>query len=211
MPNDNITEAQATAVVIRSLDGFADETTDPWYKNYFMKAQELGMISEETETSVNETNITRAKLGTWFYQAAMLNNELGTEDETATECVAGEEGCDDTTEDVTEETPTNEAVAQYSPYTEELATALLAEGKNVILFFHASWSPSSVAADASFAENTLPEGVYLLKVDYDTATDLKATYGVTSEHTFVQLNNDMNAKLMWQGTMNADELKVKLQ
>lgn len=37
MPNDNITEAQAITVVVRTLEGFKDETLDPWYKDYFAK------------------------------------------------------------------------------------------------------------------------------------------------------------------------------
>jgi hypothetical protein len=59
MPNSSLTEAQALAIVIRSLDGFLDETVTPWYKNYFTKAQSYGMISTETLQSINGKNVTR--------------------------------------------------------------------------------------------------------------------------------------------------------
>jgi hypothetical protein len=70
MPNNNITEAQALTVVVRSLYGKMDETMSPWYKGYFMKAKDIGLISNETISMVDTKNITRQKLATWLYQGS---------------------------------------------------------------------------------------------------------------------------------------------
>lgn len=69
MPNGNLTEAQALAIVIRSLEGFKDETKSPWYIDYYTRGQELGLIKNETVASVQSTNITRGKLGTRLFLA----------------------------------------------------------------------------------------------------------------------------------------------
>jgi hypothetical protein len=40
----------------------------------------------------------------------------------------------------------------------------------------------------------IPAGVTILEVNYDTATDLKQKYGVTTQHTLVQI--DANGTLV---------------
>jgi len=81
-------------------------------------------------------------------------------------------------------------VEAYSP--EKLA---LAGNGKVVLFFHAAWCPKCRQLDAEAAANPglVPNGVHVLKVDYDTATALKQKYGVTVQHTFVQVDAQGNA------------------
>lgn len=67
MPNDTITEAQAVAVVIRSLEWFHDETLTPRYKMYYMNGQDYKLIEKETLESVWYTKITRSKIWTRFF------------------------------------------------------------------------------------------------------------------------------------------------
>jgi thioredoxin 1 len=75
----------------------------------------------------------------------------------------------------------------YSDYSSE-KLALAKEGK-VMLFFHAPWCPMCRALDAEFmAKETELSGVHILKVDFDTATALRQKYGVTVQHTFVQVD-----------------------
>ena len=65
-------------------------------------------------------------------------------------------------------------------------------GGKVVLFFHAPWCPSCRANEkdiqAKVAAGSLPAGLTLVKVDYDSSTDLKARYGVTVQDTFVQVD-----------------------
>jgi thioredoxin 1 len=76
-----------------------------------------------------------------------------------------------------------------------------AEKGDVILFFHASWCPSCRGLDADISTNMsmIPEGVSILKVDYDNETELKKKYGVTSQHTLVQVDKDGNLIKKWSG------------
>jgi len=48
MPNNNITEAQAITIVVRSLYGFLDETGTYWRQPYYEAGKELGIIQSET-------------------------------------------------------------------------------------------------------------------------------------------------------------------
>jgi thioredoxin 1 len=76
----------------------------------------------------------------------------------------------------------------YTEYNEDLLTN--AETGNVVLFFHASWCPSCRSLDKSILENLgdLPSNTTILQVDYDSATELRRQYGVTRQHTLVQVN-----------------------
>ena len=96
----------------------------------------------------------------------------------------------------------------YSP--EKLANA---EAGNIVLFFKASWCPSCRAADADIKKNMLniPANLTILEVDYDKSSDLKKKYGVTSQHTFVQVDKDGNMIKKWSGgnTLNSVVAEVK--
>ncbi|PIR85330.1 hypothetical protein COU15_01180 [Candidatus Kaiserbacteria bacterium CG10_big_fil_rev_8_21_14_0_10_45_20] len=75
----------------------------------------------------------------------------------------------------------------YEAYSEEKLA--LAENEDVLLFFHADWCPTCRAIEAEFkALETIPQNVHILKVDFDTETTLRQKYGVTTQHTFVQVN-----------------------
>ena len=81
-----------------------------------------------------------------------------------------------------------------------------AEHGTVILFFNATWCPTCVAANKNFSGSTPPDGLTLLKVDYDDSTDLKRKYGVTYQHTFVQVDKSGKLLKKWNGSNTYDEL-----
>jgi thioredoxin 1 len=85
----------------------------------------------------------------------------------------------------------------YSPDKIALATS-----DDVILFFHAPWCPTCRGADADIVKNSanIPEHVRILKTDYDSNTDLKKKYGVTYQHTFVQVDEKGNMITKWSGS-----------
>lgn len=84
--------------------------------------------------------------------------------------------------------------ASYIPYNELTAKSLLAAGKNVVLFFHAWRCPTCKSLDSEITAkiSILPENSVVLKIDYDNSQDLKKKYGVTSQHTLVRVDKDMN-------------------
>ncbi|MCP2638470.1 thioredoxin family protein [Microbacterium sp. HD4P20] len=67
----------------------------------------------------------------------------------------------------------------------ELAAA---EGTRV-LFFHAPWCPQCRALEADILASGVPDGVTVLKVDYDSRQDLRQRYGVTIQTTLVALDD----------------------
>lgn len=90
----------------------------------------------------------------------------------------------------------------YSP--EKLANA---ESGDVVLFFKAGWCPSCRTVDADIKSNStnIPKNLTILELDYDASSDLKKKYGVTSQHTFVQVDKDGNMLKKWSGgsTLNS--------
>ncbi len=66
----------------------------------------------------------------------------------------------------------------------------LAGSGDVLLFFHADWCPTCRAIESEInAGAQIPAGVHILKVSYDKETALKQKYGVTVQHTFVQVDS----------------------
>jgi thiol-disulfide isomerase/thioredoxin len=87
----------------------------------------------------------------------------------------------------------------YTTYSSE-ALATAQKGKTV-LFFHASWCPTCRAADADITKNLsgIPSGVTILRADYDKEVALKQKYGVTSQHTFVEVDSTGKMIQKWSG------------
>jgi thiol-disulfide isomerase/thioredoxin len=78
----------------------------------------------------------------------------------------------------------------------------LANSGPVVLFFKASWCPSCQSVDRDILSNKqhIPSGVTILTVDYDNSQDLKKKYGVTYQHTFVQVDASGNLIKKWSGS-----------
>ena len=81
----------------------------------------------------------------------------------------------------------------YEPYSPEKLA--LAETEDILLFFHAPWCPICRGIESEIIEDpsVVPVGVRILKVNYDTEVALKQKYGVTYQHTFVQVDSAGNA------------------
>lgn len=91
------------------------------------------------------------------------------------------------------------SVGAYVAYSAELAKTAAVKGTSVI-FFHAPWCPTCKAAEADINANIskLDPKLTILKTDYDTSTELKKQYGVTSQSTFVKVDKD--GKLLKKGS-----------
>lgn len=104
-----------------------------------------------------------------------------------------------------------DVVGMYEEYSaDKLARA---EMGDVVLFFHASWCPSCRGLDANLKQNqaNIPAGVSILKLDYDTETALKQKYGVTTQHTLVQVDAGGNLIKKWSGGGNLDSVLAQIQ
>ncbi len=88
-----------------------------------------------------------------------------------------------------------------------------AETGDVVLFFHASWCPSCRGLNSSIENNlgSIPPGLSILKTDYDKETELKKKYGVTYQHTLVQVDKDGKMIKKWSGSPSLNSLLSQVQ
>jgi thiol-disulfide isomerase/thioredoxin len=100
----------------------------------------------------------------------------------------------------------------YEAYAPE-KVALASSTHDVVLFFKASWCPTCIAVDKDIKANLskIPSNLAILDVNYDDSSDLKKKYGVTYQHTFVQVDKDGNLIKKWSGspTLSALVSEVK--
>ncbi len=84
----------------------------------------------------------------------------------------------------------------------------MAEKGKVVLFFKASWCPScrTLDADIKASLGDIPAGVTILEVDYDKYGDLKQKYGVTMQHTLVQVDKNGNQIAKWSGGATLEDV-----
>lgn len=105
------------------------------------------------------------------------------------------------------ETPTVLA-GQFTDY----SPSLVGKNADTVLFFHASWCPSCRTAEKNFQKDDFSKtDLSILKVDFDSSTDLRKKYGVTSQHTFVQVDASGELIAKWGGSNNLSGITSKLK
>jgi thiol-disulfide isomerase/thioredoxin len=95
--------------------------------------------------------------------------------------------------------------SRYIPYAKNVLADTKAQKR--VLFFYANWCPTCRPADESFSKNEakIPQDVRLIRVNYnDTDTDdeekaLAKQYGITYQHTFVQIDAKGAVVTKWNG------------
>lgn len=68
-----------------------------------------------------------------------------------------------------------------------------------VYFFHASWCSICQGIDKEITTDPslIPTGTTFIKTDFDTNTELRQKYGVTTQYTFVQVDNSGNEINQW--------------
>ncbi|MDQ5953269.1 MAG: hypothetical protein QG647_2 [Patescibacteria group bacterium] len=71
-----------------------------------------------------------------------------------------------------------------------------------VYFFHASWCSVCQAIDKEINADLskIPNGVTIIKTDFDDSTDLRKKFGVTTQYTFVQVDSAGNEVSQWVAT-----------
>lgn len=105
----------------------------------------------------------------------------------------------------------SEVVGSYVAYSADKLA--MAETGDVVIFFYAPWCPSCRGLNSDIEQNisSIPAGVTILKIDYDTSTELKKKYGVTTQHTLVQVDKDGNLIKKWSGGSKLENLIAQIQ
>lgn len=77
---------------------------------------------------------------------------------------------------------------------------------DVVLFFNASWCPTCQATVKSLDADGTPAGLTVVSVDYDNANDLRKQYGVTVQHTFVQVDESGAELAKFTGSASGEDI-----
>ena len=101
------------------------------------------------------------------------------------------------------------AAGMYLGYDDYLAKMDMLANTRQVLFFHATWCPDCKATNESLMSAGVPAGLTVVKVDYDAMTDLKKKYGITQQHTFVQIDSMGGKVAMWTGTKSGEAILAK--
>ena len=140
-------------------------------------------------------------------ETVVEDTETGATDKTATTPAVPEVPKDITPSD------TPKAIAPggvYLPYT---STAVAQAKGQVVLFFHANWCPTCIAVNKDIEANlkNIPADLTILKTSYDDEKELKELYGVTAQHTFVQVDNTGKLIKKWRGGTTLAEVTSQVQ
>ena len=84
--------------------------------------------------------------------------------------------------------------------------AMFHESGDVVLFFSASWCPTCQASIKSLDQDGVPAGLTVVKVDFDTAAELRKEYGVTVQHTYVQVDESGEQLAKWTGSVSGADI-----
>jgi thioredoxin-like negative regulator of GroEL len=78
----------------------------------------------------------------------------------------------------------------------------------VVLFFTATWCSTCKEARSNLESDlsAIPSDLTIVLVDFDSETDLKRQYGITVQHTFVQIDTDGSELAKWSGSLTAQEI-----
>lgn len=123
---------------------------------------------------------------------------------------------DDATPEPAATNPSGDGQGKYVVFSEQQLTSHANSRR--VLFFYANWCPTCQPADQSFTQQTsrLPADVVVIRVNYndsqtdDTQKELARKYGVTYQHTFVQIDEDGTEVAKWNGG-KIDELLSNLR
>ena len=83
----------------------------------------------------------------------------------------------------------------------------------IVLSFYAPWCPTCRSLEGNIEENMndIPSNLTIVKVDYDSETALKKKYGVTRQHTLVQVDQQGNKIALWTGGNTLASVVAKIQ
>lgn len=119
----------------------------------------------------------------------------------------------DTSESTTSVDPTDAAVAEAGAWVDRAAyeadPATFHESGDVVLFFNASWCPTCQATVQSLDDDGVPAGLTVVSVDYDNANDLRQQYGITVQHTFVQVDATGNELAKFTGAASGEAIAAQ--
>lgn len=85
--------------------------------------------------------------------------------------------------------------------------------KRVVYFFHATWCPTCRTLEKDIKANigSIPQDVVVVKTDFDSEQQLREQYGVTVQHTLVQVKADGSLIGKWVAQPSLSSVLSDLQ
>ena len=115
---------------------------------------------------------------------------------------------DDMTDDMTADDAISTAGA-YIDYADYAANPDMYDAGRVVLFFNADWCSTCQEAVGNLTSEKIPAGLTIVSIDYDSSDDLKRQYGITTQHTFVQVDANGDELAKWTGSTDAKGIDKK--
>lgn len=191
-PNDTITKAESMKLVLKSRAIEKSQNTNDWQADYMETAYTNGLISEKY--SDHNDQATRG----WIFSVSAKEKTSKSSAEIQNSNMQKLSAAP---------TEPSQQIGVYTDYSASLIWA----SDTTVLFFHASWCPSCKAADTSLSgADVVSSGITLLKTDYDTETELRKKYGVTTQHTFVQIDANGDLITKWSGWNSLADIQEKI-
>ncbi|MDA9128920.1 S-layer homology domain-containing protein [Candidatus Gracilibacteria bacterium] len=192
-PDETITKSESMKLILKARGIEKTQNTEDWQSDYMKTAYAKGLIAQEY--SDHNAEATRG----WIFSVSASEIYSGTQNKS----VNGE-----TTEPSPETVKTTEQIGVYTDYN----ASLVGSSDTTVLFFYASWCPSCQAADAAISgDDVVSSGITLLKTDYDSQLDLRKKYGVTMQHTFVQIDSNGELINKWTGSHSLADIQIRIQ
>jgi len=112
------------------------------------------------------------------------------------------------TQDSSSEPAVSENVGSFITYEAYQADQDVYSETKVVLFFNARWCSTCRKAVENIKSdlNNIPSNLTIVTVDLDDSRDLRQEYGVTVQHTFVQIDSNGSELAKWSGSLTADQI-----
>ena len=193
-PNDTISRAESMKLILKAKGIDKAYNTSDWQGDYMRTALDNGIISAAY------SNHTTSALRGWIFSVAAVEKGWASGEK---EWASTKKGWTTVAAPTPNSTPAVEAVEtaetnSTSGYLDYDAS-LIWTNDTTVLFFHASWCPSCRTLDDDISAQPSIDNILILKTDYDTQTDLKKKYWVTTQHTIVQINSEWEMIAKWAG------------
>lgn len=100
------------------------------------------------------------------------------------------------------------AAGNYIMYESYEAAASQYAESNVVLFFNAAWCSTCKIARDNFEASLdeIPSDLTVVVVDFDDSSELRKKYGVTLQHTFVQIDSMGEMVKKWSGSTSIEQI-----